>query len=305
MRRPAFTLVELLVVLAIIAVLLALLAPAVQKIRAAAARTECSNNMRQLALAVHQHQHQHRFLPHGQFLGPYGAGPNSKAWSWLARILPFVEQGNLHSQGNIPNTTLADSGVAHLPIVVFQCPSDGSAGRGPRTDAGNLDGFPVGLTSYKAVSGANWGDDLFGVGPVFDTDWRNKGTNGSFDGHADGDGMFYRMDYKRKLRLTDILDGTSNTFMIGEDIPEVHQWCSWPYSNNAYGTCAIPPNLNNDGMLYEGWNWQNTWSFRSRHPGGVHFALADGSVRFISDSISLFHYRALATIRGKEIAAAD
>ena len=105
--------------------------------------------------------------------------------------------------------------------------------------------------------------------------------------------------------MPEIADGTSNTLMIGEDVPYYSAWCGWAYANHAVGTCAIPPNLNNDGLLYEGWNWQNTWSFRSRHPGGVHFALADGSVRFISDSMSLFHYRALATIRGKEILPAE
>ena len=154
------------------------------------------------------------------------------------------------------------------------------------------------------VSGANWGDDLLGIGANIKTDWRNPGSNGSFDGHSRGDGIFYRMDFQRPLRLTQISDGTSNTFMIGEDVPALDIYSSWPYSNNATGTCAIPPNVRGpNGQPYPPSNWENGESFRSRHPGGVQFACADGSVRFISDGIALPVYRALATIRGGEAAS--
>lgn len=157
------------------------------------------------------------------------------------------------------------------------------------------------MTNYKGVSGANWGDDLDGVGPSFPTDWRNLGTNGSYDGLADGDGMFYRTDYRRPLKLVHIPDGASNTFMMGEDLPGSNTWCSWPYANNAYGTCAIPPNVSRPGGGdYDAMDWRNTWSFRSRHPGGVLFAYADASVHFIQDSILLTVYRSMATINGQE-----
>jgi len=100
-----------------------------------------------------------------------------------------------------------------------------------------------------------------------------------------------------------IRDGTSNTFMIGEDVPATNEWASWPYANNSQGTCAIPPNIRRpDGSHYPAWNWQNNESFRSLHAGGLHFACADGSVHFIHDTIALPVYRALATIHGGEIA---
>jgi prepilin-type processing-associated H-X9-DG protein len=248
----------------------------------------------------HHHDTQGRF-PCNQFLGPYRGGPHSLAWSWLARLLPYVEQDTLYRQGSIPTKTLNQSGVADRTIPLLLCPADASSQNGPRLDAGNLRGFAVGQTSYKGVGGANWGDDLLGDGPNINTDWRNPGTNGSFDGHSKGDGMFYRMDYQRKLRLEYIRDGTSNTFMIGEDICLATQWCSWPYANNSTGTCAIPPNVKRgDGSDYPKWNWQNNESFRSLHGDRLQFAFADGSVHFITDTIALPLYRAQATINGGE-----
>lgn len=108
----------------------------------------------------------------------------------------------------------------------------------PRLDAGNLQGFAVGHANYKGVSGANWGEDK-GEGVQIPTDWRSRGANGSFDGLAEGDGVLCRSDYLRHPRLADITDGTSHTFLLGEDVPELNRWLSWPYANNTYGTCAI------------------------------------------------------------------
>ena len=206
--RPAFTLIELLVVIAIVAILIGILLPAIQQARASAHRIGCAGNLRQIALAVHTYHDEKRRLPYNTFDGPYGGGPDSKAWSWLARLLPYVEQETLYSQADIRNKTLRQSGVADRMIPIFLCPSDPGSAGGPRLDAGNLRGFAVGLTSYKGVGGANWGDDNQGKGGAgFKTDWRNPGTNGSFDGHAKGDGLFYRLDYERNMRFDFIRDG--------------------------------------------------------------------------------------------------
>ena len=250
------------------------------------------------------HDSQGRFPP-GQFLGPYGVGPDSYGWSWLARLLPYLEQMNLYQQGQVPNKTLQASGIAAWQIKLFLCPSDSSSWTGPRTNAGNLYGFAVGKSNYKGVSGANWGSDSSQGTPDINTDWSNRGTNGSYDGLDYGDGLLFRSDYRCGVRMASLTDGASNTFMIGEDIPALNEYCSWPYANNAYGTCAIPPNVKRPGGgVYPASDWPNTWSFRSRHPGGLNFAYADGSVHFLHDSIDLSVYRAMATIAGGEAAAA-
>ena len=107
--RSGFTLIELLVVIAIIAILIGLLLPAVQKVRQAAARAQCENNLKQLALAVHNYAGSGKFFPSN---GPDQTySPSGRNWSWLARILPYIEQDNLFKQCNIPNNTLQQSGA--------------------------------------------------------------------------------------------------------------------------------------------------------------------------------------------------
>ena len=308
--RSGLTLVELLVVIAIIAVLVGLTIPAVQKVREAAARARCQNNLRQIALVCHNfHSAQNRmpFSQYGTENGvSYGAGPNSSAWSWMALSLGYCEQQNLYTQGGLPNALLATSNATPVQVALFLCPSDGYSNSGPRTDAGNLAPYPVGQSNFKAVSGSNWGDDFDEYqqqpGPI-PTDWPNRGTNGSYDGLNNGDGMMDRADMTKPRRLTDVTDGTSNTFLIGEDLPQKNQWLSWPYANTTYGTCAIPPNVRRPtGGEYPPEDWPNTSGFRSQHPGGTQFALVDGSVQFVSNSISLETYRCFGTIRGGEVA---
>jgi prepilin-type N-terminal cleavage/methylation domain-containing protein/prepilin-type processing-associated H-X9-DG protein len=296
MRRSAFTLVEVLVVITIIGMLMALLLPAVQGAREAGRRVACQNNLHNLVIAVEGFYAAEDRYPPGQFRGVYGYGPDSRAWNWLARILPYVERTDIYTKGGIPETTLAESGIVEMQIALYLCPSDGSSHTGPRLDMGNLEGFPVGQSNYKAVSGANWGADATLNWDPIDTKFRNPGVNGSYDGYSNGDGMMWRCDGLFRIRKEHVLDGLSNTLLLGEDVAEKNCWLCWPYANGGYGTCAIPPNYTND----DPGAWPNTHSFRSQHPGVLNFAFADGSVRTLNDSIELRVYRALATRAGKE-----
>ncbi len=312
--RRAFTLIELLVVIAIIAILIALLVPAVQKVREAAARTHCQNNLKQLALGVHNYHDVYKNIPYNgsrNFTGTDSCcGLGAPRWSWIARVLPYIEQGPLFKQASVDDVTNLNANATVLAAIaqtipILICPSDFSPT--PRTDAANVNPTPVGITNYKGVSGGNWGDG--------DAKWRWSTPNGPFTNHVgnvshagilNGNGMFFRADYRRKLSIVHIADGSSNTFMIGECIPTLDIHTSWPYSNNANGTCGIGPNSKNAaGNNYAASDWPNVYSFRSRHTGGLQFALADGSVRFISETIDLTLYRALASIQGGEPASAN
>lgn len=314
-RRQGFTLIELLVVIAIIAVLIGLLLPAVQKVREAANRAQCQNNLKQIALGVHSYHDVENYLPVNTLITDEGSNWDHANWSWLARILPYVEQGSLYQQANIPNNTLKQSATqVATQIAVFLCPADPWSHTGPRKDGENLEGFPVGQTNYKGVAGANWGwwelttdnKDSQGTPIGCDPRWINPSTiDGSLNGLDDGDGIFTRTDWRHKKRITDIEDGTSNTFMVGEDVPQWDLHCSWPYANHATGTCGIGPNAKRlDGSMYDPGDWPDVYSFHSRHAAGLNFACADGSVHFISNDIQLALYRALATRKGHEVASA-
>jgi prepilin-type N-terminal cleavage/methylation domain-containing protein/prepilin-type processing-associated H-X9-DG protein len=297
-RRAGFTLIELLVVIAIIGTLVALLLPAVQKVREAANRMTCASNLRQLALACHNYHDNHKSLPRTgsqvTLLGGYG--DDDAFWSWIARLLPYIEQDNLYKRGNIPNAKIKDSQpTIAQPIKVLFCPSDGAGTRGSSTSCEGLERYAVGLTNYKGVSGANW---CFG-------DWVNFSAKGSCDGENLGDGALYQADIRVKLPIEQITDGTSHTLLIGEDVPEVNSHCCWPHSHLSTGTCSIPPNINLPPPQYHPGSWINIYSFRSRHTGGLQFAYCDGSVRFMRDTIPLLTYRALSTIQGGEVVNAN
>lgn len=307
--------IELLVVIAIIGILVALLLPAVQAAREAARRAQCANHLKQLVLAVHLFEDSHKKLPANRY-GDYDdpatwGGPyeDSRSWSWLSAILPYLEQTNLHQQGDVPNRALNQSTILGSVVPTFHCPSDqlGQVKVYPEQSRYLRTGVPVGLTNYKGVQGANfcWGD------------WANGSTvNNQCEPWWKGDGVFYPMDWQKPKSLGKVKDGTSNTLMVGEDIWNMRRaTCdtpcyglgfSWAHPVEANATAALPPNARRpDGQPYADDDWTGHNGFRSRHPGGVQFALCDGSVRHVSNTIALGSYRAAATIAGGESAGLD
>jgi prepilin-type N-terminal cleavage/methylation domain-containing protein/prepilin-type processing-associated H-X9-DG protein len=275
MRRPrrGFTLIELLVVIAIIGVLIGLLVPAVQKVREAAARLQCQNNLKQIGLACHNYHDSRRSLPPGYYAT--AAYPDTyPGWGWGAFLLPYLEQDNLYRQIDLSAPVLSSPAPQAL-LKAFLCPADTPPQAPfPLTDAGGAALGAVGPSSYAAT-----------VGP--DADEADAAT---------GSGVFYR---NSQTRLTDITDGTSQTVMIGDRAWAQVQgtWAGapsgaitrpgprnpWP---NATASAAVLVQVHN--------NWINIRTdadgglddFSSNHTGGVNLLFADGSVHFLRDITS-------------------
>ena len=311
--KSAFTLVELLVVIAIIGILIALLLPAVQAAREAARRLQCTNNMKQIGLALHVHHEQRGHFPHGTynyldstFHTPF---PNNKydRRCWMHDILPYLEQVPLYQEFHKHMETGASAlafPMLDTVIPAMMCPSDPT---GPKlhTFWGGIGQPTQGFSGNMIVCAGN---DYF------------NGTGSGSEAYlpsADRNGLFFAVS---KVRIEDIRDGTSNTAMVSELIlsPDTDSHdIRGRYHNPAHGgvlfSTRIPPNtlvpdrLNwcaNNPVPRAPCIWVGAEMFvspRSYHSGGVNMGFADGSVRFVSETIHPDTFRAIGSRDGGEI----
>lgn len=333
--KRGFTLVELLVVIAIIGILVGLLLPAVQAAREAARRMQCSNNLKQLGLALHNYHDTFNAFPINysmSHLGVGGAGGNSgdgnsRQCSWMGLILPQIEQTALYNMidwrvglkvNGAPSSNVA---IAQRALPAFQCPSDGSGNQGRFGNREWLGRWPVatfgefGGTNYKGCVGSDWNWGVF-ANPM-------GGTPNGLDG---GNGMFVRDENIRPANPKDtrkmgsVTDGLSNSYAIGEALPDLCSHTFWYGMNASLANTATPLNYylrvfrnTNPRSNYYGnattfapvWDWNNNYSYASQHTGGGQFTMGDGSVRFVAESIDLVVYRATGTINVGEVVSSD
>src|SRR5262245_49271438 len=318
--RSAFTLVELLVVIAIIGVLVALLLPAVQTAREAARRSQCTNNLKQLSIAMHMYEDTFKTLPGG--VGRFGC-----CWgTWMVRVLPFMEQGALgniyvNSDGN-DATGQRYNGATNLNVTTrriksLTCPSDFP--NAPTTNGVTTHNYGVnyGNTSFFQMALTTGGITTQFQGAPFSA-YTNSSDGGDGPISAGVVGQFG--DYfGRPIRLAEITDGTSNTLMAAEHLQgqgnALHGYSWWgggsgfvtflaPNSKSpdvlVGGTCK-PSDQRNPPCTTTGTpSAPRMAGARSRHPSGVQAAFCDGHVSFITNNISFVAWNAVGTSQGGE-----
>ncbi len=302
LRRAGFTLIELLVVIAIIAILIGLLVPAVQKVREAAARTQCVNNLKQIGLGTHAYHDSYKAFMAGY---KYNAGSDISEATWLYFLLPYVEQQAVYATanlgqnfGSLPN---ANSTINTILPAVYSCPSDSGGGS----------------TSWSLyLKGSYVGND--GIGPMTSpaNGWQTSASVTKY-------GIFM---LNSRTRMADVTDGTSNTALASEiiktpgaadDLRGIMYYPEGPlYQHNNGPNSTTPDSLRSSACnnipeapctgTYSAYNNRSLiMSARSRHPGGVNLCMADGTVRFVSNGIAIGTWNALGTINGGEVLPGD
>ena len=318
--RGGFTLIELLVVIAIIGILIALLLPAVQAAREAARRMSCTNNLKQIALATHNYHDSAGAFPPGTLAKTFATAPKSRATALMVFILNQMEQSNLKNQldANDPNNDMIN-GLAGKVLPVIICPSD-VIPENPVSQG--TPAYLYGITSYGGNGGT--GGTYYRFYGYCKTPFPAQST----------DGMFFETGPnsapsagQSPVRMADVTDGTSNTLFFGErnhvdnvfdalatangGQQMIGQYGFW---HSAAGLAVVDATmttlapLNYRADTSQDWNTcgcLRTSAFGSQHPGGANFALVDGSVRFLSQSIETTVYRALSTRQGNEVASAQ
>ena len=323
--RRGFTLIELLVVIAIIAILIGLLLPAVQKVREAAARAKCQNNLKQLGLAVHNYENTNGYLPPSYRFALVSASPlKIEAYSGLALLLPYVEQNALATRydyksvfcdNSPPFTANVNQPLIVTPLKVMQCPSTPDQDRlYSFTLPGSSVGLPFNL-SWQASAG-DYGVISGILGALWDI------IPGILPDQGQRQGMLTvstTPTYTGGMRMVAVTDGTSNTYLLGEIAgrPEIWMGGKKQASNPAYplgvpgGGWGDPLNgehwmkgSSEDGLTQPGLcviNCRNDQALYSFHTGGVNVAMGDGSVRFIPKSINLLTFAYQVTSQRGEV----
>ena len=306
--RSGFTLVELLVVIAIIGILIGMLLPAVQQVREAARRTACSNNLRQISLALHNYESAFQRLPPGTQGCCQIAGDN-----WATAIFEFMEMDNLKQQLDLdvefrlnPNAGI----IATAVVPGFICPSGPRSGspifedRFDRDNPGVAQGTwytaSIGPTEPDNCVFCPFGSEGSSGNPCCQSD--NFGTPSG----SDSVGVFGR-SLTPTVRIEQITDGSSNTFMVGETLPEDNTFNSLFAINFPLSSTSIPINNFRNNTRGDDFGPQSGWweisGFKSQHATGVNMGMADGSVSFVSETIDYLIFNALGTRNGGEIAA--
>ncbi len=282
-RQHAFTLVELLVVIAIIGILVALLLPAVQAARESARRTECSNNVKQIGLALHSHLDAYKTFPTAGTIPwadlPLGP-PGKNGPGWAVQILPYIEQQSLYDAIKSSTLGAADPNVRNKTISYYFCPSRRAPTVSP---AGNA------LIDYASATPADAPNS-------WDQFW--YGETWSVPTTATYHGLLVRSETTRISKESNITDGLSNTLAVGE------KWVrNTEYQGNAWhDDCGWTDGWDPDTVRYTGYQprsdrstvgGQDGYQFGAAHPVGMMFVLGDGSVRMIRFQIDLAVFNSL------------